>query len=128
VELKRGDAAYEYFEGTVSGEGKRSDVEVCSFEYRGSPALKQERALIYQMAESYRELGISISTLGVGLGFDLELMRTLAEEGGGSSRFISGREEMRKIFDTEFERMAVEIARDLEMELEFMPGVEELET
>jgi hypothetical protein len=55
-------------------------------------------------------------------------MRTLAEEGGGSSRFLSNREEMIKCFDTEFERMVVLAARDLEMDLEFMEGVEVLET
>jgi hypothetical protein len=80
------------------------------------------------MAESYRELGITITTLGVGVGFDIDLMRTLAEEGGGSSRFLSSREEMIKCFDTEFERMVVLAARDLEMDLEFMEGVEILET
>jgi Ca-activated chloride channel family protein len=127
VEIKNGNE-YSHFEGVVNGSGKRSDTEVVTFEYKGSAALKREKALIYQMAESYRNMGISISTLGVGVGFDVELMRTLAEEGGGSSRFISDREEMKKTFDTEFERMAVVVARDLEMELEFMNGVEILET
>jgi Ca-activated chloride channel family protein len=123
VEIKNG-SEYSYFEGIVSGAGKDSDTEVCTFEYKGASAFKQEKALIYQLAESHRQMGISISTLGVGVGFDLELMRTLAEEGGGSSRFISDREEMRKTFDTEFERMAVDLAREVSMELEFMPGVE----
>ncbi|MFP3090968.1 VWA domain-containing protein [Treponema sp. TIM-1] len=127
VEIKNG-SEYSHFEGMVSGAGKDSNTDVFTFEYKGASALKQEKALIYQLAESYRQMGVSISTLGVGVGFDLELMRTLAEEGGGSSRFISDREEMRKTFDTEFERMAVVLAREVSMELEFMPGVEILET
>jgi Ca-activated chloride channel family protein len=127
VEIKNGDE-YSYFEGTVYGQGSSSDTEVCTFEYRGASALREEKALIYQLAETYRQMGISISTLGVGLGFDLELMRNLAEEGGGSSRFISDREEMRKTFDTEFERMVVILARDVSMELEFAPAVQVIET
>jgi Ca-activated chloride channel family protein len=127
VEVKNGNE-YNQFEGTVSGTGSSSDVAVCTFEYKGNAALKQEKALIYQLAESYRQMGISISTLGVGVGFDLEMMQNLAEEGGGSSRFISDREEMRRVFDTEFERMAVVLAQEVLMELEFMPGVEIIET
>jgi Ca-activated chloride channel family protein len=127
IELKNGNE-YNHFEGVVQDEGKTGNVAVCNFTFKGATALKQEKALIYQLAETYREMGISISTLGVGVGFDLELMRQLAEEGGGSSRFLSSREEMLKTFDTEFERMAVEVARDLEMTLEFATGVEVLET
>jgi Ca-activated chloride channel family protein len=127
VEIKNG-SEYSHFTGSISGTGKGSDTEVCVFDYKGAAALQREKALIYQLAETYRQMGISVSTLGVGVGFDLELMRNLAEEGGGSSRFISDREEMRKTFDTEFERMAVILARDLSMELEFMPGIEIVRT
>jgi Ca-activated chloride channel family protein len=127
IEVKNGNAYYQY-EGTVSGSGKSSDTEVCVFEYKGAVGLRQEKAQVYQLAETYREMGISTSTFGVGLGFDLELMKTLAEEGGGSSRFLGSREDMIKNFDTEFERMVALAARDLEMDLEFMDGVEILET
>jgi len=127
VEIKNG-SQYSHFEGTVSGTGRSSNVEVTSFEYRGASALRQEKALIYQLAESHRQMGITTTTLGVGVGFDLELMQTLAEEGGGSSRFISDREEMRKLFDTEFERMVALVATDLEMVLEFAPDIKILET
>jgi Ca-activated chloride channel family protein len=127
VEIKNG-SEYSRFEGTVSGTGAGSNTDIGVFEYKGTAALKQEKDLIYQLAETYRQMGISLSPGGGGVGFDLELMRNLAEEGGGSSRFISDREEMRKTFDTEFERMAVILARDVSMELEFMPGVEIIET
>lgn len=127
IEIKNGNE-YSRAEGVVSGSGRFSNVEIASFEYKGASALQQEKDLIYQLAESHKMMGITTTTIGVGVGFDIELMRKLAEEGGGSSRFISGREEMQKLFDTEFSRMVVLAATDLDMTLEFAPGIEVLET
>jgi TolB-like protein len=126
IEIKNG-LHYSHFEGVVSGTGRGSEVEVATFEYLGGQAQK-EKSLIYQLAESHRRMGITTTTIGVGVDFDLELMQTLAQEGGGSSRFISDREEMVKLFDTEFTRMVALVAADLDMSLEFAPGVEVLET
>jgi len=127
VEIKNGNQ-YSYFDGTVSGSGSVSDVEVPAFEYRGTSVLRQEKDTIYQLAESHRQMGITTTTIGVGVGFDIDLMRTLAEEGGGSSRFIADREEMKKLFDTEFERMVALAATDLDMTLEFTRGVQIIDT
>jgi len=78
---------------------------------------------ILEMAESYAAIGINISTIGVGTGFDLDLMTRLAEKGGGSSRFIADRKEMEQIFGSELSRMVTPVARDLKMVLELPPGV-----
>jgi Ca-activated chloride channel family protein len=83
---------------------------------------------ILQLADSYRQRGVSVSTIGVGLNFDVNLMVELGRRGGGSSRFISGREEMQRIFGDELERMAVPVARDLQMTLQLGEGVELLDT
>jgi TolB-like protein len=83
---------------------------------------------ILDMAESYNELGINVSTIGVGTDFDLELMVELSNRGGGSSRFISDREEMEKTFNSELDRMVVPVARNLEMSLEFLQPVDILAT
>ncbi|MCK5008737.1 MAG: VWA domain-containing protein, partial [Spirochaetales bacterium] len=83
---------------------------------------------LLDMAETYRELGINVSTIGVGTDFDLELMVDLARRGGGSSRFISDREEMEETFGSELDRMVVPVARYLEMTLEFLQPVEILGT
>ena len=83
---------------------------------------------LLDMAETYRELGINVSTIGVGTDFDLELMVELAKSGGGSSRFIAGREAMEKTFGGELDRMVVPVARYLEMTLEFLQPVEILGT
>jgi hypothetical protein len=81
-----------------------------------------------EMAESYREMGINVSTIGVGRNFDHELMRQLAKSGGGSSRFIADAEEMEKIFGSELDRMVVPSARELAMELEFLLPVRDIES
>jgi Mg-chelatase subunit ChlD len=83
---------------------------------------------LLEMAERYRKMGINVSTIGVGKDFDLLLMRSLAHKGGGSSRFISDREEMEETFGSELDRMVVPIARDVEMKLEFLQNVEVLAT
>lgn len=83
---------------------------------------------ILDMAESYRELNINVSTIGVGSDFDLTLMVDLSRRGGGSSRFISDREEMEETFGSELDRMVVPVARKLEMRLELLQPVEILGT
>jgi Mg-chelatase subunit ChlD/TolB-like protein len=83
---------------------------------------------LLEMAQRYSGMGINISTIGVGKDFDLQLMNNLAHRGGGSSRFISDREQMEKTFGTELDRMVVPIAKDVEMKLEFLQNVEVLAT
>ncbi len=80
------------------------------------------------MAQTYREMGINVSTIGVGRSFNLELMVELSKKGGGSSRFISDMEEMERIFGSELDRMVVPAANDLRMKLEFLEDVEILGT
>lgn len=81
-----------------------------------------------EQADSYRALGVNVSTIGVGTGFDPKLMEELARRGGGSSRFIADMKEMENIFGGDLDRMAVPAARDLRMTLEFLMPVEILNT
>jgi TolB-like protein len=81
-----------------------------------------------ELADSYRRMGINISTIGVGESFDLRLMNDLAARGGGSSRFISDMKEMNQMFGSDLDRMVVPAARDVRMTLDFEPGVEILGT
>lgn len=80
------------------------------------------------MAKRYKEMGINVSTIGVGKDFDVNLMVDLAKAGGGSSRFISDSEQMKKIFGTELDRMVVPAARNLKMTLEVPEWIEILDT
>ena len=79
---------------------------------------------IIDLAETFYERGINVSTIGVGTNFDVNLMIDLAKAGGGSSRFISDREEMRETFGDELDRMIVPAARNLEIEIEFPEFIE----
>ncbi len=83
---------------------------------------------ILDMAANFREMGINVSTFGVGTDFDLDLMVNLAKAGGGSSRFISDREEMEETFGSELDRAVVAAVRDLTMRLELPRGYEVIET
>ena len=83
---------------------------------------------ILELAEQFSADGVTISTIGVGSSFDLKLMVDMADIGGGSSRFISDREEMEKTFGSELDRMVVPVARNLEMTLEFLVDVDVLDT
>lgn len=78
---------------------------------------------VLDLATTFREMDINVSTIGVGTGFDLDLMIELARAGGGSSRFIANREEMESIFSTDLDRMVVAAARDVEVEVTLSDGV-----
>jgi Ca-activated chloride channel family protein len=79
---------------------------------------------LLDIARANREIGVGVTTIGIGTAFNLKLMRDLAHAGGGSSRFISGRDEMEKIFGSDLDRVVVPVARDLDMKLEFLEEVE----
>ena len=87
-----------------------------------------ERKGIMEMAESYKKKGINCSTVGMGVSFNSALMVELAQAGGGSSRFISNHNEMRKIFSDELDRMLVSAARDVTIDLRLLNGATLLNT
>jgi Ca-activated chloride channel family protein len=124
LEIKNGKE-YLYFEGTVQGSGRGSITEVCSFAYSGHEALDR----LYRLVELRAQQGIFLSALGLGRDFDAELLRVLAENGRGASRSLTSRSTVDGLFkaDREFERIAVTAAENLEIELEFSPGIEIVE-
>jgi Ca-activated chloride channel family protein len=124
VEIKNGKD-YLYFEGTLRGSGRASRTEVCAFEYSGYDSLDR----LKQLVELRTRQGIFLSTLGLGRNFDGELLRILANYGQGASRSLPSRAMAEGLFQTdrEFERIAVAAAENLELELEFTPGIEIVE-
>ena len=81
---------------------------------------------LYEMAAAYREVGINVTTMGLGEDCDLELIDSLADWGGGSSRFISSREKMNEIFGSEFGRMVIPAARNVELELYLLQNLRDV--
>jgi hypothetical protein len=79
---------------------------------------------LFQMAESYAEIGVGLSTVGLGMNFDLNLMRELAMRGRGTSRFINDRETMVETFGTGLSRTIVPLAREVLVTVKFAPGVD----
>ncbi|WP_010261904.1 VWA domain-containing protein [Treponema primitia] len=120
VEIKNGDE-YNYYEGIISGTGHASNTLAGTFDFNNSVS----KSILHTIVESYTQQGVSISTIGVGGNFDEELLRTLAEYGRGNSRSLDNRELMQQILNTdrEFERFAVPAAEDMEINVEFSPGV-----
>jgi Ca-activated chloride channel family protein len=114
------------FEGIVGR--VRGFAPVCEFDLRSEAARQKELNTLDGLARQYKELDIGVSTIGVGVGFDLELMDNLAKAGGGSSRFIADRREMEETFGTDLDRMLVPGAKDLALDLEFLVPVEILGT
>ncbi|MCY1040688.1 VWA domain-containing protein [Corallococcus sp. bb12-1] len=74
-----------------------------------------------------RELGITVSALGVGEGFNDALMRGMAERGGGFSGFVSDSAELASIFTRELEQAASTVARNVNLVLTLPPGVSGVE-
>jgi Ca-activated chloride channel family protein len=126
VEIMKGGVVSTY-KGAIYGTGKSSNRIVSEFNYRGKGDV-DELPEVLQMVQNFKKMGINVSTIGVGEDFNLELMSELAVKGGGSSRFISGREEMERTFGRDLDRMVVPEARDLKMKLEFLMDVDILGT
>ncbi|RKH44816.1 vWA domain-containing protein [Corallococcus sicarius] len=74
-----------------------------------------------------REQGITVSSLGVGEGFNDVLMRGMAERGGGFSGFVSDSAQLASIFTRELEQAASTVARDVNLVLTLPPGVSSVE-
>lgn len=72
---------------------------------------------IFELAVSFREIGINVTVIGLGEDCDLDFLSDLAGWGGGGFRFISGREKMEEIFGSDFGRMVIPAARDVDIEL-----------
>jgi Ca-activated chloride channel family protein len=76
----------------------------------------QDQASIISMTDGYIEQGIGLTTIGVGLSFDVELMRGLAEHGAGNFYFLEDAAAATEVFDQELDYFVTPLALDVRVE------------
>ncbi|MFC5648605.1 VWA domain-containing protein [Paenibacillus solisilvae] len=75
------------------------------------------RGKLARIAKEYRSMGVGISTLGVGSGFDEELMEAIAEGGGGNFYYIEKPVDIPDIFAKELQGVLSVLAQNMRMRL-----------
>jgi Ca-activated chloride channel family protein len=71
---------------------------------------------IIAMADGYVEQGIGLTTIGVGLSFDVKLMRGLAEHGAGNFYFLEDAVAATEVFDQELDFFVTPLALGVKLE------------
>ncbi|MTH16867.1 VWA domain-containing protein [Flavobacterium sp. LC2016-01] len=70
-------------------------------------------------SKHYNDMGIEISTIGVGNSIDFDLLRSLSETGKGSNHFIGDSEsDIQKVFVTELESLLYNIGKKTKVTIE----------
>jgi len=78
---------------------------------------------LHRIVRRYRSKSISLSTMGVGLDYNENLMMGLAEHGGGNYYFIESPNSLAHIMNKEFDSMARVVAHNAFIELKVGKGV-----
>lgn len=76
-----------------------------------------------QLGESLIKEGISVSTLGLGLGYNEDLMSKLALASSGNHVFIEDAENLVKVFQAEFDDVMSVVAQSIEIEATLAEGI-----
>ncbi len=79
-------------------------------------------AELNRIAGEYRSAGVTLTTMGLGLDYNENLMVGLAESGGGSYYFIEHPNQMAQILAKEFDRMSSIVCRNAVLELQLRGG------
>lgn len=76
------------------------------------------------LAEKGAEQGYGLTTVGVGVQFGAELAEKISTVRGGNLFFFGNEDEMRKLFDEEFDTIVTELAYDFELTITPARGLE----
>ena len=67
--------------------------------------------------------GVDLSTIGVGLELNNDLLRTLARAGRGLYHFISDAKDINKVFVNEVQSLISSVAKTVQVKIEYGPGL-----
>ncbi|MCO4744176.1 MAG: VWA domain-containing protein [Proteobacteria bacterium] len=83
-------------------------------------------AIVRRVAELTAS-GISVSSIGLGLDYNEDLLARIADVGGGSYDFVDNPRELTSVFEDELERSAAVVARGTKLTLNLGEGIELLD-
>jgi Ca-activated chloride channel family protein len=81
-----------------------------------------------ELGASLMKDGISVTTIGLGLGYNEDLMVRLARESDGNHAFVENANDLVAIFDREFGEAMSVIAQDVEIRIDCGAGIRPLRT
>jgi uncharacterized protein YegL len=68
--------------------------------------------------------GIDLSTIGVGLSLDKNLLQTLAKSGRGLFHFVADTQDIEKVFVSEYQSLVSPVAREVELKVDYDSSLE----
>ncbi|NVK41719.1 MAG: VWA domain-containing protein [Oceanospirillaceae bacterium] len=86
----------------------------------------QSPAELGRLGQSLAREGISVTTIGLGLGYNEDLMTQLAGFSDGNHAFVENAEDLARIFQYEFGDVMSVVAQDLSIEIRCLNGVKPL--
>ncbi len=81
-------------------------------------------AALGDLGASLRKKGISVTTIGLGLGYNEDLMVRLAEKSDGNHAFVENSRDLVRIFEYELGDILSVVAQDVGIEIRCAPGVQ----
>jgi Mg-chelatase subunit ChlD len=81
-------------------------------------------AQIARESLSFNDRGVDLSTIGVGLDLNKDLLRDLAKSGRGLFHFVADAQDIDKVFLREVQSLVAPVANEPNLQVEYGPGVE----
>ena len=83
----------------------------------------QSPSELAQVGENLIREGIAVSTIGIGAGYNEDLMSTLAAKSDGFHRFLANSEDIYETLDWEIGKMTSVVANDVQITMNFPQGI-----